>query len=115
MKILSYIRGAFAVVVGLKDASGNIISRKFPKTMSDAEIKSVLCGTPIPEKAPALPGVPEKAEEKSVPEPPFIPKERVTRQQMIDALEAAGVTGYDSRSRESLTAAYRQLQKGNAK
>jgi hypothetical protein len=113
MKIISYIRGASVVEVGIKDDDGKISVRRFPKTMSDDDIRAVLNGKLISHKNEQ----PEQNQKKmpeapTVPEPPVIPKERVSRQQMIDALEAAGVTDYDSRNRESLTAAYNRLKSG---
>ncbi len=112
MKILSYIRGASVVEVGMKDDDGKISVRRFPKSMSDAEINAVLNGGTLPEQKTENLSGKNKEPEKTIPDPPYIPKERISRQQMIDALEAAGITDYDSRNRESLTAAYNKLKSG---
>lgn len=113
MKIITFVRSADVVTVVYADDAGKIVSRHFPKTLTDAAILAEVRGEP----APAEPAkVPEKREPvKTIPEPPAIPKERITRQQMIDALAAAGITGVDTCNRESLTAAYaalKQQQKG---
>lgn len=109
MRIITFLRSGNSVTVAFKD-NGKIDSKVF-RNMTDAEVKAELLGTPKPEIKPV--DAPKKKEpEKTIPEPPVVPKERVTRQQMIDALEAAGVTDYDSRNRESLTAAYNKLKGG---
>jgi hypothetical protein len=70
-------------------------------------------GEPLPAaKAPQIEPIAKRKPEKTIPEPPVVTKERITRQQMIAALDAAGVTDYDSRSRESLTMAFNALKKG---
>jgi hypothetical protein len=112
MKIITFVRSADVVTVVYSDA-GKIVSRHFPKTLTDAAILAELRGEPAPAEPAKAPAKREPV--KTIPEPPAIPKERMTRQQMIEALAAAGITGVDTCNRESLTAAYaalKQQQKG---
>lgn len=113
MKIITFVRSADVVTVVCANDTGKIVSRHFSKTLSDAAILAEVRGEP----APAEPAkVPEKREPvKTIPEPPAIPKERITRQQMIDTLAAAGITGVDTCNRESLTAAYAALKQQQQK
>lgn len=112
MKIITFLRSGNAVTVAFEN-NGKIDSKVF-RNMTDAEVKAELLGTPKPEVKPIE--EPKKKEpEKTIPEPPVIPKERITRRNMIAALEAAGVTDYDSRNRESLTTAYNTLKKKGGK
>lgn len=112
-QILSWIKNQYGTVVVTKEENGTFKRHNFPLGKSDAEVRATVMGDPVPlaEAKPIEPPAGRKPE-KTIPEPPVVPKERITRQQMIDALEAAGVTDYDSRSRESLTAAYNKLKGG---
>jgi hypothetical protein len=115
-KIMSFVRAATAVEVVTKERDGKIALRKFPKTLTDAQIRAHILGEVLPE-VPRK-DVPEKAKApvKTVPDPVLVVKERVTRQQMIDALEAANVTDYDPMNPQSLRSAYDALKaKGKSK
>ena len=107
--ILSFIRAAHSIDVVILDEKGEIQQLVFPKTMSDIEIKAAIFKEQIPQKQEekAEPIKPVKV--ATVPEPPVVQKNRVTRSQMINALEQAGITDYNPNNRESLTAAYDKL------
>lgn len=116
-KILSFVRAAAAVEVVIKESDGKIALRKFPKMLTDAQIRARILGEVLPDDPPKK-DVPEKvkAPVKTIPDPPPVVRERVTRQQMMDALEAAKVTDYDPTNPQSLRAAYDALKaKGKSK
>jgi hypothetical protein len=112
-KILSWSKNQYGTAVVTKEEDGTFKRHNFQLGKSDADIRAIVMGEPIPvtETKPVEPPAKRK-QEKTIPEPPVVTKERITRQQMIDALDAAGVTDYDSRSRESLTMAFNALKKG---
>ena len=113
MKIITFVRSADVVTVVYSDDAGKIVSRHFSKTLTDAAILAEVRGEPAPSEPAKAPEKRDPA--KTIPEPPAIPKERITRQQMIDALTAAGITGVDTCNRESLTAAYAALKEQQQK
>ena len=107
--ILSFVRSAHSIDVVFLDRNKKIQQLVFPKTMSDIEIRAMVTGQELPTV-----NEPKKEEIKpvklaTVPEPPVVQKNRVTRSQMINALEQAGITDYNPNNRESLTAAYDKL------
>lgn len=111
-KILSWSKNQYGTAVVTKEDDGTFKRHDFPLGKSDAEIRAIIMGEPLPvAKAPQI-EPPKRKPEKTIPEPPVVTKERITRQQMIAALDAAGVTDYDSRSRESLTMAFNAIKKG---
>jgi hypothetical protein len=110
--ILSHIRTAHTVEV-VFDNDGKLEQRIYPKSITDAEIKADIYGEAIPSEPPQKQENNKTAAPvKTIPEPIVVDKHRPSRQQMIDALEFAGVTDYDPTSRESLTAAFEALKKG---
>ena len=112
-KILSWSKNQYGTAVVTKEEDGTFKRHNFPLGKNDAEIRAIVMGEAIPvtETKPVEPPAKRKPE-RTIPEPPVVTKERITRQQMIDALDAAGVTDYDSRNRESLTMAFNALKKG---
>lgn len=111
-EIMSFVRAAAAVEVVIKERDGKIALRKFPKTFTDTQIRARIMGEVLPD--PPEKEAPEKvkAPVKTIPDPPPVVRERVTRQQMMDALEAAKVTDYDPTNPQSLRAAYDALKAG---
>lgn len=109
MKILSYIRNASAVAVIVKGEDGKIWSKTFSKERSDADIKAEILGLPPPPVSVSGEKV-KKCEPpaKTVPEPPVVLRERVTRQEMIDTLERAKITDYDPSRFFSLKSRYEE-------
>ena len=107
MKILSYIRNASAVAVIVKDDDGKVLSKTFSKERSDADIKAEILGLPSP-PAPVSEESAKKEQPpvKTIPEPPIVRRERVTRQEMIDALEKAKINDYDPSRFFSLKSRY---------
>jgi hypothetical protein len=54
----------------------------------------------------------EKAKQ-TIPTPPVVAKNRASRQDMINALRAAGITGVNVANRNALETAYAKLQGGD--
>ena len=112
-QILSWSKNQYGTAVVTKEEDGTFKRHDFPLGKSNAEIRAAVMGDPIPvaEVKPVEPSAKRKPE-KTIPEPPIVAKARITRQDMINALDSAGVTDYDSRNRESLTTAYNRLKSG---
>jgi hypothetical protein len=118
-RIISMIRGAFYVDVVAR-VGGKIQELRFLKNYTDREIRDMVLDT----QTPPLIGEnsienPKAAEEQAqviqqtVPQPPIVPKDRVTRQEMVAALKAAGVANIPINNRNALEAAYAKLQGGD--
>ena len=124
-RIMSFVRGFASVdVVVLRDGK-RFEHFHFPKSKSDkaiqAELRQILAdGYSRVEKfeerqyAPAV--EPEKAITVTAPAPAPIPenKKKLTRQDMLDALAAAGITPKNN-SFLAVKSAYDKLQKGGEK
>lgn len=107
MDIKRFIRDNDFVTVVLGDDSGNIEIRRFAKSMTDDEIKKALVGNIIPKKKADVDIDPEKV--NTVPTPPVTLRPRISRDQMISALELAGMK-VDFNDPVKLKAAYKELQ-----
>ena len=113
MKIITWSRNALGHDVVYLDAENKLTRRQFPSSLTDEEVRAAVLGMPKPEKkVAAVPLSKTKEPAKTIPEPPATPKSRVSRQDMIDALEAAGVTDYEPNNFGKLKAAYEALKKG---
>lgn len=113
MKIITWSRNALGHDVVYLDAENKLTRRQFPSSLTDEEVRAKVLNLPKSEKkTDAAPPSKPKEPAKTIPEPPATPKSRVSRQDMIDALEAAGVTGYEPNNFGKLKAAYEALKKG---
>ncbi len=113
MKIITWSRNALGHDVVYLDAGNKLTRRQFPASLTDEEVRAAVLNLPKPEKkTDAVPAAKPKEPAKTIPEPPATPKSRVSRQDMIDALEAAGVTDYEPNNFGKLKAAYEALKKG---
>lgn len=113
MKIITWSRNALGHDVVYLDAENKLTRRQFPASLTDEEVRAEVLNLPKPEKkTDAIPPAKPKEPAKTIPEPPATPKSRVSRQDMIDALEAAGVTDYEPNNFGKLKAAYEALKKG---
>lgn len=113
MKIITWSRNALGHDVVYLDAENKLTRRHFPASLTDEEVRAAVLNLPKPEKkTDATPPAKAKEPTKTIPEPPATPKSRVSRQDMIDALEAAGVTDYEPNNFGKLKAAYEALRKG---
>ena len=113
MKIITWSRNALGHDVVYLDTENKLTRRQFPASLTDEEVRAAVLGMPKPEKkTDAIPPAKPKEPAKTLPEPPATPKSRVSRQDMIDALEAAGVTDYEPNNFGKLKAAYEALKKG---
>ena len=113
MKIITWSRNALGHDVVYLDAENKLTRRQFPASLTDEEVRAEVLGMPKPEKkTDANPPAKPKEPAKTIPEPPATPKSRVSRQDMIDAVEAAGVTDYGPNNFGKLKAAYEALKKG---
>ena len=119
-RIISLVRGAIYVDVVAR-IGGKITELRFLKDHTDREIRDMVFDT----KTPPLLGediimADEKAAEQAklekaqqtVPTPPVVAKNRASRQDMINALRAAGITGVNVANRNALETAYAKLQGG---
>ena len=115
-RIISLIRGARYVDVVAR-VNGKIQELRFIKDYSDNEIRDIVLGTKqIPSEAEGNEAPPadkdasaNSPEHQTVPTPPVINKDRVTRQDMINALKAAGVVDIQANNRNALEKAYNDL------
>lgn len=113
-RIISLIRGARYVDVVAR-VNGKIQELRFIKDYSDNEIRDIVLGTKqIPSEGNEAPPADKDAsanspEQQTVPTPPVINKDRVTRQDMINALKAAGVVDIQANNRNALEKAYNDL------
>ena len=113
MKIITWSRNALGHDVVYLNAENKLTRRQFPSSLTDEEVRAEVLKLPKPEKkTAAVPLSKPKEPAKTIPEPPATPKSRVSRQDMIDALEAAGVTDYEPNNFGKLKAAYEALKKG---
>jgi hypothetical protein len=117
-RIISMVRGAVYVDVVAR-IGGKIQELRFIKDYTDREIRDMVLDT----KTPPLLGEntieqQQKEREKqatavvpqTVPTPPVVAKNRASRQDMIAALKAAGITGVNVNNRNALEMAYSELQ-----
>lgn len=116
-RIISLIRGALHVDV-VAQLDGKVKSLRFLKNHSDDEIRDIVLGKHIPEDTPSEntpPAEPSAGADNqpTVPPPENTPKNRVSRQDMIEKLKKAGVTDYQANNRESLEKAYFALVGGD--
>lgn len=114
MKIITWSRNALGHDVVYLNAENKLTRRQFPASLTDEEVRAEVLNLPKPEKKvdAVPPAAKTKEPAKTIPEPPATPKSRVSRQNMIDALEAAGVTNYEPNNFGKLKAAYEALKKG---
>ena len=105
------------VTVAYQDETGAFNSRQFSGTLTDAEIKAELLGLPKPEKEKSKENskIVSADKKKTIPDPPIVPRNRITRQDMISVLEKAGIKNYDPNNYGKLKAAYNELQQKGAK
>lgn len=111
-RIISLIRGALHVDV-VAQLDGKVKSLRFLKNHSDDEIRDIVLGKHTPENTPPAEPSAGADNQPTVPPPENTPKNRVSRQDMIDALKKAGVTDYQPNNRESLEKAYFALVGGD--
>lgn len=117
-RIISMVRGAVYVDVVAR-IGGKIQELRFIKDYTDREIRDMV----LDAKTPPLLGEniieqQQKEREKqatavvpqTVPTPPVVAKNRASRQDMIAALKAAGITGVNVNNRNALETAYSELQ-----
>lgn len=118
-RIISMIRGALYVDVVAR-IGGKIRELRFLKDYTDREIRDMV----LDSKTPPLLGEntieqQQKEREKqaaaaavsqTVPTPQVVVKNRASRQDMIAALKAAGITGVNVNNRNALETAYNELQ-----
>ena len=115
-RIISLIRGALHVDV-VAQLDGKVQSLRFLKNHTDDEIRNIVLGKNTPEETPPenTPNADQSAgadNQQTVPPPENTPKNRVSRQDMIDTLKKAGVTDFQANNRESLEKAYFALVGG---
>lgn len=115
MKILSFVRGAHRVEVVVRE-NGKISGKKFPRTMTNAQIMAALKGEEPPTAPePAAPAEPPAEPVKTVPEPVPTTRERLTIPQMIAELEAAGITSVKATDKYlTVKSAYEKMKKAEA-
>lgn len=116
-RIISLIRGALHVDV-VAQLDGKVKSLRFLKNHSDDEIRDIVLGKHTPEDVPpenTPPAEPSAGADNqpTVPPPENTPKNRVSRQDMIEALKKAGVTDFQANNREALEKAYFALVGGD--
>lgn len=116
-RIISLIRGALHVDV-VAQLDGKVQSLRFLKKHTDDEIRNIVLGKNTPEETPPenTPNADQSAgadNQQTVPPPENTPKNRVSRQDMIDTLKKAGVTDFQANNRESLEKAYFALVGGD--
>jgi hypothetical protein len=120
-RIISLVRGAIYVDVVAR-IDGKITELRFLKDHTDREIRNMVFDTQTPpllgddsimieEKAVKQAEL-EKAKQ-TIPTPPVVAKNRASRQDMINALRAAGITGVNVANRNALETAYAKLQGGD--
>lgn len=123
-RIISMIRGAVYVDVVAR-VGGKIKEMRFLKDYTDREIRDMVFDTktmPLlgedsitaerKAKEQAIVAAIAEKQQQTVPQPPIVPKDRASRQDMINALRAAGITGVNVNNRNALEAAYAALQSG---
>lgn len=117
-RIISMIRGALYVDVVAR-VGGKIQELRFLKNYTDREIRDMVLDTQTPpligeDNAESQKAAEEQAQaqQQTVPTPPPVDKPRATRQDMINALRAAGVVGVNVNNRNALENAYASLQSG---
>ena len=123
-RIISMIRGAVYVDVVAR-VDGKIKELRFLKDHTDREIRDMIFDTKTPPllgedsimaerkaKEQAAAAAAAEKQQQTVPTPPPVDKPRATRQDMINALRAAGVVGVNVNNRNALEAAYAALQSG---
>ena len=103
-RIISLIRGALHVDV-VAQLDGKVQSLRFLKNHTDDEIRNIVLGKNTPEETPPenTPNADQSAgadNQQTVPPPENTPKNRVSRQDMIDTLKKAGVTDFQANNRE---------------
>lgn len=115
-RIISMIRGAVYVDVVAR-IDGKIKELRFVKDYNDREIRDMVFDTKTPpllgednaEKQLAEKNQTEEMQKATVPTPPIIPKDRATRQDMINALKGAGIVNIPVNNRNALERAYSEL------
>ena len=119
-KIISLVRGPVYVDV-IARLNGKITELRFLKDRTDREIRNIVLDTKTPpllneDNIMAEEKAAEQAElektKQTIPTPPVVAKNRATRQDMINALRAAGITGVNVANRNALETAYAKLQGG---
>lgn len=120
-RIISLVRGPVYVDV-IARLNGKITELRFLKDRTDREIRNIVLDTQTPPllgennimvEEQATQQAELKKADKTVPTPPVVAKNRASRQDMINALRAAGVTGVNVANRNALETAYAQLQGGD--
>lgn len=110
-RIISIIRGAVYVDVVAR-IDGKIKELRFVKDYNDREIRDMVFDTKTPPLLGEDNGEKQQAEETpkaTVPTPPVVPKDRATRQDMINALKGAGIVNIPVNNRNALERAYSEL------
>lgn len=123
-RIISMIRGALYVDVVAR-VGGKIKEMRFLKDYTDRQIRDMVFDTKTPPllgedsimaerkvKEQAAAAATAEKQQQTVPQPPIVPKDRASRQDMINALRAAGIVGVNVNNRNALEAAYAALQSG---
>jgi hypothetical protein len=110
-RIISMIRGAVYVDVVAR-IDGKIKELPFVKDYNDREIRDMVFDTKTPPLLGEDNAEKQQAEETpkaTVPTPPVVPKDRATRQDMINALKGAGIVNIPVNNRNALERAYSEL------
>lgn len=120
-RIISMIRGAVYVDVVAR-VGGKIQELRFLKDYTDREIRDMVFDTKTPPllgedsimaerkaKEQAIVAATAEKQQQTVPTPPIVPKDRASRQDMINALRAAGIVGVNVNNRNALEKAYNDL------
>ena len=123
-RIISMVRGAVYVDVVVR-VDGRIKELRFLKDRTDREIRDMVFGIKTPPllgedsimaerraREQAAAAAAAEKQQQTIPTPPVADKPRVTRQDMINALRAAGIVGVNVNNRNALESAYAALQSG---
>lgn len=117
-RIISLVRGAIYVDVVAR-ISGKIKEFRFIKDYNDREIRDMVLDTKTPplldETKESENTDPQLQSAPTVPDPPPTPKARASRQDMVAALKAAGITNIPVNNRNALEKAYCELLQGGDK
>ena len=108
-KLARLVRENDRIIAATIDDAGKVVCQYFPKTMSFDDVKAEVLGTSAPEKK-AVTTAEENVKDKTVtvPAPPVVTRPRVSREQMIAALEKAEIK-VDVFDPVKLRAAYKAL------
>ena len=116
MKIQSFVRGPLRIEVAIRRGD-KVEVRYFPKTMTDAQVYAILNGEtpPVTVTQPPAGETPKKEEPPTIPTPKPTETQPLTIKQMVEALEAAGITsGFDKSKVLSVKSAYEKMRHAEA-